>query len=226
MTSDEPQAAILQVTGLRKAFRRGSEHVRALHDVSFSLGVGEVVGLTGPSGSGKTTLLNVLCGWERSDAGTVVYRGRTIGSPADLPWKEVAIVPQDVALLEELSIEQNVRLPVRLGDGLGAFLGDVAPLLDELGLAHLASRLPGEASLGEQQRAGLARAVVLRPALLLADEPTAHQDEGWTKVVMGLLRSLAASGTTCLVTTHDPDAAEFLDRALVMRDGALGDAAG
>jgi putative ABC transport system ATP-binding protein len=216
--TDDP---ILAVAGLEKSFLRGSEHVRALRAVTFDLHPGEVVGLIGPSGSGKTTLLNVLCGWEEPDAGTIAFPASPGTSPAALRWDEVAIVPQDLALFEELPIGENVRLPVRLSGSAAARIQDVDELLEELGLTALATRLPEEVSLGEQQRAALARAIVLSPALLLADEPTGHQDEGWTKIVMGVMRSLASSGTACLVTTHDPDAVEYLDRQLAMRDGGL-----
>jgi len=211
---------VLEVTDLSKTFVRGSERVQAVNGVSFRLRAGEVVGLTGPSGSGKTTLLNVLCGWERPDGGTIRFAGAD-GSPAALMWKDVAMVPQDLALFEELTIGDNVRLPLRLGDAAAATDGEVDARMEELGILHLAPRLPAEASLGEQQRAALARAMVLRPSLLLADEPTGHQDEGWTTAVMSAIRTAADRGTTCLVTTHDPDAIRHLDRTLELRDGSL-----
>ena len=214
----EPPA--LEVLDLDKSFVRGSERVQAVRSVSFSLQPGEVVGLTGPSGSGKTTLLNVLCGWERPDNGVLRIAGEE-RSPSELMWNRIAIVPQDLALFEELTIGDNVRLPIRLGGGDGPSDAEVDALMEELGILHLAPRLPLEASLGEQQRAALARAMVLRPSLLLADEPTGHQDEGWTKAVMAAIRTLAERDTACLVTTHDPDAMGFLDRQFAMRDGEL-----
>jgi ABC-type lipoprotein export system ATPase subunit len=213
----------LEVVDLDKSFVRGTERVHAVRSVSFSLRPGEVVGLTGPSGSGKTTLLNVLCGWERPDGGALRFGGAE-EEPNALRWDRIAIVPQDLALFEELTIGDNVRLPLRLGHGDGppdAEVHVLDALMEELGILHLASRLPLEASLGEQQRASLARAMVLRPSLLLADEPTGHQDEGWTKAVMAAIRTLATTGTACLVTTHDPDAMAFLDRQFAMRDGEL-----
>jgi ABC-type lipoprotein export system ATPase subunit len=209
----------LEVVDLTKSFVRGSERVEAVREVSFSLRAGEVVGLTGPSGSGKTTLLNVLCGWEQPDSGVMRFEGEE-QSPAALMWNRIAIVPQDLALFEELTIGDNVRLPVRLGKG-GPLDDEVDALMDELGILHLAPRLPQEASLGEQQRASLARATILGPSLLLADEPTGHQDEGWTKAVMVAIRTLAERGTATLVTTHDPDAMEYVDREFAMRDGTL-----
>jgi ABC-type lipoprotein export system ATPase subunit len=212
----------LEVVDLAKSFVRGSERVDAVRDVSFSLSAGEVVGLTGPSGSGKTTLLNILCGWEQADGGVMRF-GNEERSPAALMWNRIAIVPQDLALFEELTIGDNVRLPIRLGARTGPPDDDVDTLMDELGILHLAPRLPQEASLGEQQRASLARAMVLGPSLLLADEPTGHQDEGWTKSVMVAIRALAERGTAALVTTHDPDAIVYLDRQFAMRDGELAD---
>ncbi len=209
----------LEVVDLDKSFVRGSERVHAVREVSFSLRPGEVVGLTGPSGSGKTTLLNVLCGWEKPDSGVMRFAGEE-SAPSALMWNRIAIVPQDLALFEELTIGDNVRLPLRLG-GDGPSDAEVDTLMEELGILHLAPRLPLEASLGEQQRASLARAMVLGPSLLLADEPTGHQDEGWTKAVMGGIRTIAGRGTACLVTTHDPDAMAFLDRQFAMRDGGL-----
>ncbi len=209
----------LEVADLNKSFIRGSERVEAVRGVSFSLKPGEVVGLTGPSGSGKTTLLNVLCGWEQPDSGALRFDGEE-QSPADLMWGRIAIVPQDLALFEELTIGDNVRLPIRLGKDAPTD-DEVDALMEELGILHLAPRLPLEASLGEQQRASLARAMVLGPSLLLADEPTGHQDEGWTKAVMVAIRTLAERGTATLVTTHDPDAMEYLDRQFAMRDGEL-----
>jgi ABC-type lipoprotein export system ATPase subunit len=209
----------LEVVDLDKSFVRGSERVHAVRGVSFVLRPAEVVGLIGPSGSGKTTLMNVICGWEKPDSGVLQFDGEE-QAPSALMWKQIGIVPQDLALFEELTIGDNVRLPIRLG-GRSVPDTEVDALMEELGILHLAPRLPLEASLGEQQRASLARAMVLGPSLLLADEPTGHQDEGWTKAVMAAIRSLAERGTACLVTTHDPDAMEYLDRQFAMRDGEL-----
>jgi putative ABC transport system ATP-binding protein len=137
--------ALLEVRELSKSFRRGPEEVHALDHVSFTVRPGEVVALMGPSGSGKTTLLNLLCGWERPDSGEMLWRGESCASPADLPWGELAILPQDLGLIEELSIRENVEIPVRLGaradQHRAAALSDrAAALIDGLGLAELADR--------------------------------------------------------------------------------------
>jgi ABC-type lipoprotein export system ATPase subunit len=207
---------------LRKEYRRGPEVVHALRGVDLEIETGEVVALMGPSGSGKTTLLNVLCGWERPDGGTLTWQGSRIDSPSDLSWSDVAIVPQDVALLEELSIGENVELPLRLSGTLKREGPDAASeLIDAFGLSELAARPPAEASLGEQQRASIARALVVRPRLLLADEPTAHQDELWVKGVLSALRAAASGGTASLLATHSQEVKEHVDRVLAIRDGLL-----
>jgi putative ABC transport system ATP-binding protein len=122
----------------------------------------------------------------------------------------------------ELSIEENVELPLRLKASDPRRRADLAPLFELLGLDALKGRLPDEASLGEQQRAAVARALVVQPAVLLADEPVGHQDEGWTKVVMQAIRDAASEGTGCLIATHDPETWSFLDRILKLHDGVVG----
>jgi ABC-type lipoprotein export system ATPase subunit len=217
--ADRP-APVLEASGLSKTFRRGPEVVRALRSIDLIIDRGEVVGLTGPSGSGKTTLLNVLCGWERPDEGEICFRGTAVREPEELPWDDVGVVAQDLALIEELSVAENVSLPFRLS-GVGPQTDRVDDLLEQLGLDALAPRLPAEASLGEQQRAALARALIAAPALLLADEPFGHQDEGWTKVAVRTIREAAETGTGCLIATHDPETWPMLDRIVALRDGAV-----
>jgi putative ABC transport system ATP-binding protein len=118
-------------------------------------------------------------------------------------------------------VRENVSHPARLGGTLDEHADRIDALLEELGLAHLADRRPSETSVGEQQRTAIARALVLRPALVVADEPTGHQDRGWTEKVFGALRAACDEGTACLMATHDETATRFLDRALSMRDGHL-----
>jgi ABC-type lipoprotein export system ATPase subunit len=224
VTAEPDGAPLLEARGIAKTFHRGPETVHAVHPTSFTIRAGEVVGLIGPSGSGKTTLLNVLSGWERADEGTLRFRGVEISSPASLPWSDVTVVPQDLALIEELSVFENVTLPLRLAEADGPEYDSASRLLEELGLAELAPRAPTEASLGEQQRAALARAIVGGPGLALADEPTGHQDEGWTKGVMRAIRAAADAGTAWLIATHNLEAMTYLDRLFAIRDGELAEA--
>ena len=219
------QPPVLQVFELSKSYTRGPEQVHALVGASLTIPPGELVALVGPSGSGKTTLLNLLCGWEDPDSGSFVWNGREeVTSPRDLPWDQIAIVPQSLGLLEELSIEENVGLPPRLkGEATPEHATRVDSLIGDLGLQELRTRLPAEVSLGEQQRAALARALVTSPALLLADEPTGHQDSVWARGVMRALRNACTEGTACLVATHNPEVLRYVDRILGIRDGRLGE---
>ena len=211
--------AVVNIRELSKNYRRGPETVHALRDVTFHLLEGEVVTLVGPSGSGKTTLLNVLCGWEPPDEGEISW---TDESHDHFDWAATSIVPQRLGLVDELTIYENVELPLALA---GMHESDAArrveQLLGTLGLDYVSRHLPGEASLGEQQRTALARALVSNPRLLLADEPTGHQDAESERAVFRALRSHASAGGTCLVATHNLDATRFSDRTLRVDDGRV-----
>lgn len=212
-------SVLLSARGLVKSYRRGPEEVHALSEATFDLYPGEVVALIGPSGSGKTTLLNLIVGWEEADGGTVEWSGEHV-HPAARLWDELAIVPQRLGLIEELSVAENIRLPGRFGRKAPAE-DRTQQLMDDLGLSQFADRIPTEISLGEQQRTGLARALVLGPRLLLADEPTGHQDAVWGRGVLRTLRSAADEGTTSLVATHNEEVLKYVDRILTITDGEL-----
>jgi len=213
---------LVEARDVHKSYRRGPEEVHALRGADLTLYAGEIVGLVGPSGSGKTTLLNVLCGWEHAEQGQVEWPGEPEVPPENRPWSDIAILPQSLGLIEELSIRENVELPVRLADTGAERAKRIDGLLRGFGLDHLASREPSEVSLGEQQRTALARALVLTPRLLLADEPTGHQDEAWGRGVFRALRLAAREGTCCLVATHNREAIKLVDRVVAIRDGVLG----
>lgn len=218
--AERPRRAtpIVTVEEVSKTYRRGSEEVHALDRVSVELQPATVTALVGPSGSGKTTLLSLLAGWEEPDAGDVRWDR---GSHGILGWREVAILPQKHGLLEELTIRENVGYPARLDRGTADEVQRVDELLEELGLTELAERHPSQTSTGQQQRAALARALLLRPRLLLADEPSGHQDKGWAEGVFSALRTAANAGTCCLVATHNEELAGRSDEVISMRDGAV-----
>ena len=224
-TPRETGAPVVELRDVHKRFRRGPEEIHALRGASFSLHRGEVVALVGPSGSGKTTLLNVLAGWEEPDEGRIAWADGTDRPPRSRPWSELAIIPQDLGLLEELSVRENVGLPVRLAAGRRrsseAAERRVDALLRAFGLDGYVDRSPTEISLGEQQRVALSRALALRPTLLLADEPTGHQDAGWARVVFRAFRVAAGEGTGCLVATHSREFLRTVDRILAIRDGEV-----
>jgi ABC-type lipoprotein export system ATPase subunit len=208
----------LRLDHVEKAYGHGDEVVWALRDVSVEAESGAVIGLVGRSGSGKTTLLNIAAGWERPGAGAVDRPGG--GAPN---WSEVAVVPQRLGLMEELSAGENVEYPARVAGVLNDRRELIEDLIHGLGLDALRHRYPRETSLGEQQRTAVGRALVLGPRLLIADEPTGHQDAGWAARVMELFRDAAGAGTCCLLATHDEGLRPFLDRTLPMSDGRVGD---
>ena len=212
-------SVIVEAVGLRKSYRRGPEEVHALRQADLLLRAGELVALVGPSGSGKTTLLNLLCGWEQPDGGRLSWS--SMSGRQEPPWSEVAVVPQDLGLIDELTVAENVELPLWLAGQLEQGRTGAADLLGRLGLAGHADRLPAEVSLGERQRVALARALVVRPRLLLADEPTCHQDADWATAVFGALRALAGQGGCCLVATHSEEFLALADRVLTISDGRL-----
>jgi ABC-type lipoprotein export system ATPase subunit len=212
---------VLAAKQIEHKFRRGSEEVVALDGVDIELFRGELVALVGPSGSGKTTLLNVLCGWEAPDRGTVCWNGH-MAQMADVEWDGLALVPQTPGLIEDLTIAENIGLPCRFrNDSFESTLQGVDEVLSVLGLTELRGRYPDEVSLGEQQRTSVARALVLRPDLLLADEPTAHQDARSMDRVLKAIRLLVESGKACMVASHNPEVLDAADRVVEMRDGRL-----
>ena len=212
----------VRVAGIDKTYRRGEELVHALRGVAFQLHAGELVALVGPSGSGKSTLLNVLCGWEHPDSGRLDWTAKLAALPPErLPWGDLAIIPQALGLLEDLTLGENIMLPARLTGRLAELRPRAAELMSGLGIDHLADRLPRQISLGEQQRCAASRALLLSPTLLLADEPTAHQDAAWTDALFTEFRALLRDGGACLIATHNPETWGYADRVLVMQDGEL-----
>jgi ABC-type lipoprotein export system ATPase subunit len=217
-----PLPPLFEVRGVSKSYRRGGEVVHAVRDASMAVHEGELVALVGRSGSGKTTLLNMIGAWEDPDEGHIAWATPPAGPVPR--WKDVAMLPQRLGLVDELSVRANVEYPARVAGRLEETTDRVDRLLEDLGLVELQERYPSETSVGEQQRTALARALALSPRLVLADEPTGHQDEGWGTAMFEALRGAAAEGSTCLVATHDPDVTRHCDRVVAMADGrVLGD---
>ena len=197
---------MIQACGVHRAFGG----VSVLRGVDLAVSAGELVTLSGPSGSGKTALLSLLCGFDFPDSGSVL--------PGLASWSACAVLPQSLGLASELTLEENVALPLRLA---GREVSGVGALLAELGIGELGARYPGQVSFGQQQRAALARAVVARPAVLLADEPTAHLDAASAVAAVGLLRRVADEGAAVLIATHHDAVHAVADRVLVLSDGQV-----
>jgi putative ABC transport system ATP-binding protein len=216
---DTDPAAVVAVDGLTRRFRRGRETVVALDGVGLALYAGELTVAAGPSGSGKTTLLSILAGLDRPDGGRIRYGDRMGPLPT---WRHLGFVPQSLALLDELTVRENIELPVLL-DPAAAPAGDWSTdrLMELLEITHLADRYPALISGGEQQRTAVARAVRLRPALLLGDEPTGHQDRGRVDLVLGMLRGFAYAGHSVLISSHDEAVIAGADRVVTLADGRI-----
>ena len=186
-----------------------------LKPFSFTLSSGELVVVRGRSGSGKSTLLSLLAGWIDPDGGTLVRFGPWGEGGADLTWRGAAILPQVIAAIAELTMTENVALPLRLS-GIARLTAHERSrhMLERLGLADEVDRAASDTSLGQQQRMALARAAIIEPVVLLADEPTSHQDAGHIATVLELLRSMVNDGTCIVVASHDAAVADIADRVL------------
>jgi putative ABC transport system ATP-binding protein len=212
----EDAPVVLEAKGVAKTFAHGGADIHAVVDGTLALRRGELGVLLGRSGSGKSTLLTLLAGWQAPDAGEI-----TPSTSESRRWAELGYLPQRFGLVPELSVRENVELPARLGGTRDELSGRVDELLAELGLDELAHRRPSETSIGQQQRTALARALVLRPALLIADEPSSHQDAGWHDGVWSLLSRAAGEGTACLIATHETEAAAYASRVWEISEGVV-----
>lgn len=199
----------------------------ALDDVSFDVERGELVALLGPSGCGKSTLLNLAGCIDLPDLGDVLIDGVSTASLGDdaltrLRRERIGTVFQFFNLLPTMSIAENVALPLLLcGVGRTETETRVTAVLESVGIAEKARSLPANVSGGQLQRAAIARAIVHRPAIVLADEPTGNLDSRNGQLVLDLLRSLARDGQAILMATHSVEAAAVADRRVQMRDGHI-----
>jgi putative ABC transport system ATP-binding protein len=219
---------VVETRGLGKVFGKGETEVEALRDVDFTVKPGEFIAIMGPSGSGKSTLLHIIGGLESSSSGTVAVGGRRFEGLDDaeltrLRHERIGFVFQFFNLLPSLTAEENVTLPALIGGRRDrAVRARAAELLARVGLAERADHLPGELSGGEQQRVSIARALLLSPELVLADEPTGNLDTRSGRSVLKLLREVNRNdGQTVVMVTHDPAAAARADRVVFLRDGQI-----
>ncbi|MBF6180657.1 ABC transporter ATP-binding protein [Nocardia otitidiscaviarum] len=218
--------ALLELNAVSKSYLRGEERVHALRDLDLTVSAGEFVIVTGPSGAGKSTLLHVAGGLDAPDSGTVTVRGEDIWAlsataRSAFRRRSLGFVFQFFNLVPMLDAVENVSLPLVL-DGVPARTADTRAreLLERVGLGDRARHRPGELSGGQMQRVSVARAMVARPALLLADEPTGNLDSTSSDAVLSLLRELAEENDTAvIVVTHDPAASPYGTRHIGLVDG-------
>lgn len=221
---------ILTVSGLQKTYttRFGSSKVQALKNVNFTVESGEYVAIMGESGSGKTTLLNILAALDKPTGGTVLLGGKNLSeipeeTAAAFRRDNLGFVFQDFSLLDTFSLEDNICLPLVLAGKSRTEMRDrLSPLAYDLGIETLLKKYPYEVSGGQKQRAAVARALITRPQILLADEPTGALDSKNARSLMEKLSGLNAdAGTTILMVTHDCNAASYCKRILFIQDGVL-----
>ncbi|WP_436795534.1 ABC transporter ATP-binding protein [Actinospongicola halichondriae] len=210
---------VLEFRRVSRSFGAGGDRRTVLRDVDLSVAGGEVVALFGRSGSGKSALLTIAAGLDAPDSGEVLVSGRP--ATTDAAWHRIALLPQALGLLDELTVEENVSLPLVLaGEADEAAVDET---LERLSLAHLSRRLPSEISLGEQQRTALARAVIVSPSILIADEPVSHQNPALAQTMIEAIAQLAEHGTACLIATHDDPVVRIAHRVVQLRDGQVTD---
>lgn len=229
MEGQERNMVILEVKNVSKIYstRFGSAKVQALSDMNFSVDEGEYVAIMGESGSGKTTLLNILAALDRPTGGEVLLKGRKL---TEIREKELSafrrdnlgFVFQDFNLLDNFSLRDNILLPLVLqGKTVAQMEQLVEPVAERLGIASLLAKYPYEVSGGQKQRVAVARAVITRPQLILADEPTGALDSRATEGLLEVFREINNDGQTILMVTHSTDAASHADRILFIKDGEV-----
>jgi ABC-type lipoprotein export system ATPase subunit len=222
---------VLQLEGVGKTYRRGDELVHVLADFDFTVDAGEFVVVTGPSGAGKSTLLHIAGGLDAPDSGVVAVNGQDVwsistGARAAFRRRNLGFVFQFFNLVPMLTAVENVSLPLVL-DGVPARSADARAeeLLERIGLGDRARHRPAELSGGQMQRVAVARALVARPSLVLADEPTGNLDSQSSTEVLELLRSLSVEdGAAVVMVTHDLAAAGYGSRKVHLVDGRASDA--
>ena len=221
--------SLLTVEHLRKVYttRFGGNSVEALRDVNFTVERGEYTAIMGESGSGKTTLLNILAALDKPTSGTVLLEGKNL---ANIKEKDIAafrrdnlgFVFQEFNLLDTFNLEDNIYLPMVLAGVPYQQMREVlGPIAAELGIAHLLKKYPYEVSDGQKQRAAVARALMMKPKIVLADEPTGALDSKSTDELLRLFGQIHKGGQTILMVTHSVKAASCADRVLFIKDGQV-----
>ena len=225
-TQEAPASSIVRLQGVSKIYGNGDAQVRALDDVSVGFGAGEFTAIMGPSGSGKSTMMHILAGLDAPTSGHVFVEDTDITALKDtaltkLRRDRIGFVFQSFNLVPTLDARANILLPMRLA-GKAPEKEWFDLIVNSLGIANRLSHRPSEMSGGQQQRVAVARALMSRPAVIVADEPTGNLDSHSTDEVMDLLRrAVDELGQSVIMVTHDTATAAYADRVLVCRDGRI-----
>lgn len=226
---EETIMTLLEVKNVRKIYttRFGGNQVEALHNVNFSVEQGEYVAIMGESGSGKTTLLNILAALDTPTGGKVYLKGRNLSGVkereiAAFRRQNLGFVFQDFHLLDTFSLKDNIFLPLVLsGKTYEEMERRLTPVAERLGITEILNKFPYEVSGGQKQRAAVARALVTKPQLILADEPTGALDSRASDELLNLFGAINQDGQTILMVTHSVKAASTAKRVLFIKDGEV-----
>ncbi len=222
-----PVKTLISIEGLRKTYHIGTQQVHALDGLDLGIDVNEYVALMGPSGSGKSTLMNVLGCLDSPTAGSYHLNGQNVANLdedalADIRNREIGFVFQTFNLLPRYSALENVALPlIYAGLSKRERLERAEEVLEMVGLQDRMVHRPNELSGGQRQRVAVARALVNRPAIILADEPTGNLDTATSMEIMNLFGEIQAAGNTVILVTHEEDIAECAHRIVRLRDGKV-----
>ncbi|MDR0442336.1 MAG: ABC transporter ATP-binding protein [Treponema sp.] len=216
----------IEIKNLIKEYTQGDQTFRAVNDVSFSISNGDFFCVTGRSGSGKSTLLNIIAGLTLPTSGNVLLDGQEIFALPDEAISlyrnaKIGCVPQQYSLLSDLTVLDNIRLPFYLAKRDGDSEKEAQRLMALVGIEKLAARMPKRLSGGQVKRVAIARAMINKPGILLADEPTGDLDAQTTEDIMKIFKKVADEGTAVIMVTHDLDTTEYANRRFEMNSGIL-----
>ncbi len=221
--------AFLEAQKLVKEYKRRGKSFRAVDDIDFSINPGEFVMIEGESGSGKTTFLNLITGLTDPTSGVVLIDGRSLKDTGDkeiskIRNEKIKYIPQGESLLSALTVRENILFPFTIGGTKRPSDERLLEVAGNLGIAELLDEYPSELSGGEMRRATIARAVINKPSLIIADEPTGSLDSANTSKVMDIFREIAAEGTAVIVVTHQKETLGYASRVLGMSKGRFASA--
>ena len=221
--------AFLEAQKLVKEYKRRGKSFRAVDDIDFSINPGEFVMIEGESGSGKTPFLNLITGLTDPTSGVVLIDGRSLKDTGDkeiskIRNEKIKYIPQGESLLSALTVRENILFPFTIGGTKRPSDERLLEVAGKLGITELLDEYPSELSGGEMRRATIARAVINKPSLIIADEPTGSLDSANTSKVMDIFREIAAEGTAVIVVTHQKETLGYASRVLGMSKGRFASA--
>jgi len=223
--STQKGAPVIALKGIGKTYKSGDEKTIALHDIDITINDGDFVAIMGPSGSGKSTMMHIIGLLDTPSHGTYMLDGQDVSklkksTQADLRNKKIGFVFQQFNLMPRTTVLENLLLPTVYGD-LPNRYERAEMLLKEVDLADRATHTGAQLSGGQIQRVAVARALMMSPSLILADEPTGNLDTKRSEEIMRLFRTINKQGATVVLITHEPEIAAYADRIITLKDGAI-----